>query len=489
MADDPAANAEEKRLVTGSLWIGAAQAIVSLGTLASGILAARVLSKRDLGLMGIALLATALLDQLSQSGFDKALVQREKDVEGYLNTGWTWNVIRGLALATILCAAAYPLSLWYDEPALLPVIAVTSTAPLLMGLSNVGTVFFSRQLDFRRIFLIRGIQAVSTVGVAIPAILILKSVWALVIAHVSGALALLIISYLSHPYRPRFELSRDKLRELVRYGKWLTATNAMVFVVTQGDDLFVSKYLGLVSLAFYQLAYQLANLPTTHVSHVIAQSTFPTYARLQRETKRLRAAFLQVMRGVLLFSGPVSVFLVMMIPYLVAHVVGPSWEPIIPLVQILVIGGFLRSFLSLAGPLFQAVGRTDLDFKMNVPRTVVIVGLIWPACALYGLAGASALVVLSLIAIVPWWFMGVRHIIGLRVGDVLRENVLAVLSSVAMALTLWGFRTLFGPGFGAMFATAGGGIALWLVLLWLLGRLSPRLDFFGDLRRLRATLQ
>lgn len=71
-------------------------------------------------------------------------------------------------------------------------------------------------------------------------------------------------------------------------------------------------------------------------------------------------------------------------------VVGNQWTAIVPLVQILVIGGYLRSLLALGGSLFEASGHTQLDFRMQVPRFAVIALLIWPACAYYGLTGVGA---------------------------------------------------------------------------------------------------
>lgn len=485
----PARDREERKLVTGTVWLGAAQAVVSVGSLASGIVAARVLSKHDFGLMGIALLAINLLDQLSQSGFDKALVQREKAVERYLNVAWTWNALRGLVLAGILCGAAFGLSRFYGEPLLLPVIAVTSIAAVANGLCNVGTVFFARELDFRKLFLIRGIQALTTLGISIPAVLIFRNVWALVVGHVAGALAALVISYLAHPYRPRLEWNPGKLGQLVQYGKWVTVTTAMVFLVTQGDDLFVSKYLGPVSLAVYQLSYQIANLPTTHVTHVLSQSSFPTYARLQGDSERLRAAYLAVMRGVMVFSGAVSALIFVLVPYLPTHVIGEKWAPIVPLVRILVVAGFVRSFLALAGPLFQAAGRTELDFRMNTPRCLVLVLGIWPACAWLDLAGASLLVLLSLVVIVPFWFAGVGEITGLRPGRVVRENALALLSTAWLGASLWTLSLRLGPSLAALGGVIGGGLLAWLAGLALLGKLSTRLDFFGDFARLRSAIK
>jgi lipopolysaccharide exporter len=484
----PAGHAE-RRLLSGTLWISGAQGLATIATLLGGVLAARLLSKHDIGLMAIAVLVFNVLDQLSQSGFEKALVQRTSEVGSYLNVAWTWGAIRGVLLALALGISAWPLSRFYHEPALAPIIATTAIVPLISGLTNVGTVFFSRQLDFRTIFRIRGAQAVATLAVTIPAIFLLRNVWALVLAQIAGALAAVVVSYIAQPYRPRIEWNREKLVHLVHYGKWLTLTTAVIFIVTQGDDLFVSKWFGPADLAVYQLAYQLANLPTTHVVWVLGQSTFPTYARLQHEPERLRNVFTTVMRGLMYFAGAVSAFVAVLVPYLVRHIVGTKWQPIVPLVHILVLGGFIRSFMALAGPLFQAAGRSDLDFRMNLPRFFVIVLFIWPACAFFGLDGASWLVVASVASILPLWLRGVRIVLGLTWREVLAESAPAIISTALLFVLLLGLRSLMGLGLVAMFAVPIAAVAVWLGGLRLLGLLDPRLDFFSEMRRLLATLR
>jgi lipopolysaccharide exporter len=479
----------ERRLFTGSAWLGAAQVVGSLMTLVSGLLVVRLLPQHDIGLMGIALLASRVISELTYPGVEKALIQRESSIRDYLNVAWSIGVVRGGALSAVLLLAAYPLSRWYGEPRLLPVLLLTALVPGLGGFANVGPVYFTRELDFRALFLLRSAHAISALVISVPAILLLKNIWALVLSHLGGALIAFALSYAVHPYRPRWEWEPGKVKELWSYGKWLTLTAILVFVVTQGDDVFVSKYFGPAMLAVYQLAYDFANLPTTHVSHVLGLSSFPVYSRLQADVARLRSAWMNVMRGVMLFSSAVTAIVMVMIPYIVEHVVGPRWSTAIPLIQILVIAGFVRSFQALAGPMFQAVARTDLDFRLNLPRFFVVVLGIWPACAYWGIEGACWVVVASIVASLPFWFIGVRETLQVRPGEVLRENVLALISGpLLFGVLLWLSRRL-GPSFAAMFGVLALGIAIWLLALWLLGRIHRRLDFFAEISRLRATLR
>jgi O-antigen/teichoic acid export membrane protein len=173
------------------------------------------------------------------------------------------------------------------------------------------------------------------------------------------------------------------------------------------------------------------------------------------------------------------------VPDLVAHVIGNKWSPIVPLVRILVLAGFVRSFAALAGFYFYGVGRPDLNLKMNLPRLVGLCVLVWPFTAAWGLEGTSLAVLVSLALTLPIWFFGMKALAGLGPSEVLADNALSIVASALLALISLGLRPQF-P------ATAVGAAA-WLIVallawcgaLWLLGRVSPY-SFFKELARLRG---
>jgi O-antigen/teichoic acid export membrane protein len=475
-------------LLRGSLWTTVGEVLAGLALLATGILAARLLTPHDFGIMGAVMLALTIIDQFSQTGFQSALVQREHDVESYLDVVFTWHLIRGACMSLLLVVLAPWLGRLYAEPTLVPVMRVVAIHPLLGAATNIGQIYFHRKLDFRALALMKLGQTALRIATFVPALLYFKNVWALVLGVLASALSAVIISYIAHPYRPSLRWDTKRLRELIRYGKWLTGFAAIGFFISYGDNLFVSKYLGLAVLGVYQLAYEISNFPTVNITHVLGRIAFPTYSRLQRDPQGLRHAFVQVMRAALLLSGPVSVLLFAAAADLIHLVFGEKWAPAVPLIRILVIAGLIRSFTALAGPIFHATGRTDLDFKMNLPRFFCTVLGLWPAAHWLGLDGVCYVVLLAVATTLPTFFAGVKRLTGLGPIDVVRENLLAVSSSVLLAVSYALIRPRFGAFlWDAIFGLLGT-LLVWLFLLRILAWLTPY-DFFAELRRLRAVLR
>jgi len=473
----------DKVLISGSFWTTIGEVIAGVAGLSGSVLAARVLSPRDFGLMGTTMLALSVLEHFSQTGFDTALVQRSTDVESYLDVAWTWHLMRGVFITLVLGAVAPLMARFYDEPTLLPLVLACSISVALAGAGNVGQIFFTRKLDFRTLFFIKAAHSLLRLGIFIPAILVFRNVWALVVGHLGGAVLGLVISYVTHPYRPKLKWDPKKLRELISYGKWLSGLAMIGFIITKGDDVFVSKYLGLAALGAYQLAYDVSNMPATNITHVLGRIGFPTYARLASDPDELQKAFIKIMRITLLISGPVSALIYVAIPDIVAYVIGPKWTSTIPLIRVLVISGFVRSFAALAGPLFQATGRPDFDFKMNLPRFFATVLLIWPFSARWGLEGACFVVLIAISTTLPTWFYGVKLLARLGPLDVLRQNALPIFATVLFALTYHGVRTRLGADVPSALLSLLGGLLLWLGALYVLGRFT-RLRFYDEVERL-----
>ena len=91
-----------QKVVKGSFWVLTLRVLTQLFTIIRLIVLARILAPSDFGLMGIALLVMSTLEAFSNTGFKAALVQKKKDIKEYLDTAWTFLVLRGFFLFAIL---------------------------------------------------------------------------------------------------------------------------------------------------------------------------------------------------------------------------------------------------------------------------------------------------------------------------------------------------------------------------------------------------
>ena len=109
----------------------------------------------------------------------------------------------------------------------------------------------------------------------------------------------------------------------------------LVFLITQGDALLVAKLLGVTAPAFYQMAFKLSNLPTTEICQIISNVTFPAYAKLQGDARRLKAAYFKVLQLTSLVALPISGLIFVLTEEITSAVLGSKWMSIVPVMRIL----------------------------------------------------------------------------------------------------------------------------------------------------------
>ena len=434
------------------------------------VVLARLLAPGDFGLMGLALLVLGLLETFTQTGFRAALIQRQGDIRPYLDTAWTVEALRGLALAGALVLAAPLVASFFAAPEAVPIVRVMAVVALLGGLRNIGVVAFDRELEFRKRFLYQMVRAVAEVGVGIGMALALRSAWALVYGALAGVAAEVAASYLLHPYRPRPRLAWGRVGELYRFGRWVLLSNGLFFLASRGDSAAIGKVLGPVALGVYEMGRRIAELTTREVSTVVSAVTFPAYARVQDDVVRLRRAYFLTVEAVSCVTFPVAAVLLVLAGPLTRVVLGESWLAVASVLPALVAAGSVRALAATGGALYAGTGQPRLDFQMSLVRTALMLALILPLMRLLGVAGAALAVLVGALTTLPFYVgysTRVLRVTPLHLGRALLPAT--ALSGAAALGALLGRVGPAHPGVAELLVAvglAGGGYALAALLLW-----------------------
>lgn len=439
-----------RKTARGALWVFALR-ITDRGVgLLRTIVLARLLAPDDFGVMGIALVTLSGLEVVSMTGFDAALIQRKGDIRSHLNAAWVAQIIRGALLAAVLFFGAPLVAAFFEEPRATLIVRLLALSEFVKGFQNIGIVYFHKDFEFHKEFAYRFSNTLVKLAVSIPAALILRDALALVLGIVVADVVSCAMSYLLHPYRPRFAFEWDKVVELFRFGRWILGTAVLTFLCNQGDDVFLGKMLGAGALGLYQMAYMISNLPATEITHVASRVTFPAYARLQDDLGRLREMHLAVLRLIAVVSMPLAAGIFFLAPDFTVLFLGERWAAMVPAMQVLVLWGLMRSVGAPIGALLQGYGRPHVQTKLQFAKLILLAALIYPMTARWGMLGTSLAVVVHTLPIEA--FVHTYAIRMLRCPPVtyLRSLVLPLLASLAMLVALALFRTHVVPAGGAV---------------------------------------
>lgn len=416
-------------------------AILSIGR---SIALARLLAPEMFGLMGLCSIVIRAIETFTRPGISQALIQRESSFEEARDTAFTLLMVRGLMLSVFLAVIA-PLVAWFYEAAELEtMLQVLSAIFLIGGFVNINTIAKQKHLDFRSITYLDQVTAILGTIVTVAVAFWLRSVWALVIGQLVTASAHTLLSYYFVPGRPRLAINWGIARELLSYGKFITASSIVLFIVTELDTAVIGKISGTEQLGYYVLAFTIANLVTTNISKVVSKIMLPAYSKLQSDMQALQRAYLRTLSLVMLMVLPAAVGTIVIADPLVHVVYGNIWEQAIVPLQVLAVFGLVRALASFNGYLFEGIGRPDVALHLALMRLLVVAPLIVPMASMYGLLGAAVTVT---IGITVQWIVGLVYLS--RIVGITVTNLFVVLIK-----PLWK-SGLMGIGVYALIANAG----------------------------------
>lgn len=414
------------------------------------IILGRILSPHDFGLMGVIFLIMATMDTFSRTGFDTALIQRKGEVREYLNSAWTVQVARGMFLSILLMMTSTWAAAFFHVPEVTPMLQLAAWVCAIRGLQNIGIVYFQKEMSIGRQCFMQCVGIGVDFTVSVASILVMRNAWALVLGFVAGEIAKTILSYAVHPYRPRFCCECGKLGELLGFGKWVLGSGILVFMVTQGDDIVVGKFLGAAALGLYQMAYRIANVPATEITHVLSQVTVPAYAQLQDCRERLIGAFKKIMRITLISVFLLSAILWLVIDDAVRFLLGGSWSAVVPLVQLLLIAGLLRALAAAFGFLFYALGKPQVDTRVQIVRLFLLAILIFPCMKSAGLIGVVIAVIASTAVTTALFMYYSLRLLNIRLGELCRVLIVPAAQAGSAAAVLFILKQIFGHGYASV---------------------------------------
>lgn len=444
--------AESKRISLGGAAARGGATWAVANTLEAGTqffraaLLARVLSPGDFGLMGMALVVMQAGESLSQTGMTRALVVKGAEAEDYLDTVFVITALRGAILTGLLMAVAPLAGLFFSTPSLVPLMRVISLVFLLNGLISPAIYVLERDLRFARFAVPRVSGTLVDLLVAVPAALVLRSAWAMVIGYLAGRFIWMAASYVAAPYRPSVRgFSLERARDLYGYGKHVTRATAVDYFISQSDKALVGRLMGVDALGLYGFAWRIATLPVTAATNVAQAVAFPLFSRVQSQRERMRSGYLRALGTIAAISAPLTAGVFAIATELVAAVFGPKWAGMTTSLRVLCLGGACMALFNLLGAIVAGSGRPEIGARGSYVYLIFVVVPIYPAVRFGGPLGAA--ICMSVASLVAVLYLGHQagRLTGSAASDVVRVMAGPIGAAVVMAGCLAGFHLLANP--------------------------------------------
>lgn len=299
------------RVLRGSAFTTIGFALSNLLRLGSNLILARLLFPDAFGIMALVIVVMVGLTMFSDIGITPSIQSSKRgDDPDFLNTAWTIQLIRSVALFVLACALAWPMAWFYDQPDLLQLIPVTALSLLILSVQPTRIDTASRHMQLGRLTVIELASQAFSILVMLVIAWLTQSVWALVAGNVLAVATKVALAWAVLPgivNRPRWE--RAAAKELIHYGKWIFFSTVAGFVVLQSDKLILGRYLTMEQLGLYNIGYFLASFPLLLGYALVTRLMVPIYRESPPSESPANFARLRRVR-----FGLTGVLLAMMVP-------------------------------------------------------------------------------------------------------------------------------------------------------------------------------
>jgi PST family polysaccharide transporter len=413
----------DRNLLRGIAWTGGIKTAAQALSWVSTLVVARLLAPADYGVVGMAMVYVGLVQLVNEFGLSAAVVQRRDLTDDQIAKLGGLSVVFGGALAMISLAAAPLVGRFFESPEVTGVVMLLSVTFLSSAFQVLPRSLMTRELDFKRLAIIDGVEAITVTAVTLTIALLGGRYWSLVVGSVAGRTVSTVLALVLRRHRLAWPFPLTTIRDAVRFGSHIAASSIAWYVFRNADMTIVGRQIGTLALGAYTVGWNLASMPVDRISALLARATPAIFARVQDDPAALRRYVLSLTEAIAILIVPNAVGLALVADDFVVVVLGERWIPAIAPLRLLALAAVFRSAIPLLNQVLVATGRSRENMR-GTTGIAITLPIFFLLSAYWGPTGVAAV-----------WLFGfplVSYVFYMRAGLDACE-----LSSISYARAFW----------------------------------------------------
>lgn len=356
----------------GMIWNALEKIVLQVISFVLNIILARLLTPHDYGTIGMLTIFLTFSNVFIDSGFSRALVQKQNRTESDFSTVLIFNILMSCVLYAILFFASPAIAKFYKTPELLSLQRVFFLVIILNSLTVVQNAKFQIHIDFKKIAIINTVTTFLGGIIGIIAAYQGLGAWALVIQTLSKSLINLILFWILGKWLPKTGFSKQSFKQLFTFGSKLLLSGLLGTTVTNINNLVIGKVYTPSSLGLYTRAQQFPDLLTSTLTSVLNNATFPLMSSLQSNKDELVSVLKRLIKINSMFVFPAMTGLAVLSKPMILVLLGEQWEFTADLLVWLCFSNLFIAHNALNMNVLNAIGRSDLFLKVDCTKIPVI---------------------------------------------------------------------------------------------------------------------
>ncbi|MCC6710519.1 MAG: oligosaccharide flippase family protein [Gammaproteobacteria bacterium] len=451
--------------------------VISFG---SNMVLARLLLPEEVGVFSIGAAVVALLAVLRDFGVTRYLIREAELTQSKLDTCFGFSLAIAWAFGVALLLGAPRIATLYRSPGLEAVLYILAAGLFVVPFNSIRLALLRREMRFDVLLRAELASALANAVVSIVLAFLGYRYLALAWGTFASIVATVLVARLAPVSASPGWPSLADWRSVANFGGLSLAMNLIIRLGTRAPELIVGRTLGMHDTGILSRANGMTELFNTLVLQSTGQVAFAEISRKFRAGLALDDDYRNAVTYVAVLSQPFFGFIILLALPVTRAVSGNNWDAAAGLLQWLAITGFAIPFSSFGGAFLTAVGRIDLQLRIEAITTPIKISA-WLLAAPCGLLFATQVYVMFNLLTSLWTFRVVSRLLGVdewqTARGALRAVPVSVLALCAPALAQW---LELEARIGAVATVMASGVLMGV--LWLAGLFAFRHPFADELR-------
>ncbi len=372
----------KEKTVTGLIWSFIDNFVIKGLQFVVGVMLARILSPREFGLIGMITIFIAISQSVIDSGFSQALIRKKDCNQIDYSTVFYFNLIAGILMYVVLFFLAGPISVFFDEELLKPLVQVSGLGLVLNAFGLIQRTIITKEINFKLqtwISLIAGtISGILSIVMACTGF----GVWSLVALILSRFGMNSLFLWVGTKWRPLWVFSIKSFKELFSFGSKLLVSGLIDTVFRNVYYVIIGKYFTAVELGYYTRADQFKSLPSQNITQIIQRVSYPVLSSIKDDTVRLKENYRKLTKSTMLITFVLMLGLAAVARPMILALIGEKWLPSVVYLQLLCFVGMFYPLHALNLSMLQVEGRSDLILRLELIKKclaapIIVIGIFY----------------------------------------------------------------------------------------------------------------
>ena len=329
----------KEKTAKGLFWGAMNSSLMQILNAVFGMILLWILDPEDYGMVGVLGIYSAIAQNIQESGFISALINRKNATQRDFSSVFWFNIVVGICIYVILWMCAPLIADYNHDDRLIWLSRYTFLGFFCASFSIVPRAKLMKEMKAKELTYVTIAALLTSDILGIVMALCGMKYWGIASQAIIYVSMVSILSWAYSHWRPSFQFSIQPIKEMFGFSCKILITNIFENVNKYAFETFLAGSFSKRQIGFYTNANKWNLMGSQTVTGMVQDIAQPMFVQVGDEPERLRRAFSKMLRFTSFVAFPAMFGFALIAPEIVRGIMGDKWANSIPLLRLLCIGG------------------------------------------------------------------------------------------------------------------------------------------------------